>query len=180
MLHELPLVSGNTSVGRAEYEESGLRVRFRCRMNGQNNLCKLFLVREGQRFLLGTPAPVSGGLFLERTLSRSELERGGVWPPERVEVNGGEARPRQTTVVWQEVTMQYPHFTDPVLARLFRQGGWGWRRWEKGVVLCHAWRENTPFPAMPVFCFVRLTRNGSNTHIFCYLDGEGRPCFPPE
>lgn len=180
MFYELPLLSGGAGAGRAEYEENGLRLRFRCRMPGRNELCKLYLAAGEQRLLLGTPAPVNGGLYLERTLSRSELERSGVYPPERVEVDKGERQPRQTQPVWQDVTAQAPKFCDPLLERMFRQGGWGWRRWEGGVVLCRMWRERESFPAMPVFCFVRLRRSGGGTYVFCYLDGEGRPCFPPE
>lgn len=173
MLYELPLLSGSGSVGRAEYEEAGVRVRFRCRLHGSERLCKLYLARGGSRALLGTPAPAQGGLYLERTLSRSELERAGVWPPERVEVDfGGEQPP----AVWQEVTAQQPRFAEPLLARLFRQGGWGWKRWERGVVLCHSWRADAPIPAMAVCCFLRLEPR----QVCCWLDGEGRPCFPPE
>lgn len=121
--------------------------------------------------LLGTPVPSGEGLRLERTLSRSELERNGVWPPERIEASAA-VRPE----VWQEVTLQGPVIGEPLLSRLFRQGGWCWKGWPGGIVLYRRWQENTPFPAMPVFCFVRMERGG----IFCWLDGKGNPCFPPE
>ena len=118
---------------------------------------------------------MSGELYLERTLSRSELERAGCYPPERVEVDGAAAVKPAT---WQDVTPQMPRFGDALLSRLFRQGGWGWKIREGGVVLCHGWQENTPFPAVPLLCLVRLERVGGRYHVYCYLNERGELEFP--
>lgn len=170
MLYQLPLFVGGCPAGCGEYEELGLRVRFRCFLT-EKELCKLYLVRGSCRLLLGTPIPVGSGLCLERTLTKSELERAGVWPPERVEAVNAMGQG-----AWREVTGQMPAIADPALSRLFRQGGWRWKHGADGIVLCHPWQSNTPFPAMPVFCFVRMEREC----VLCWLDGEGSPCFPPE
>lgn len=167
---QLPLFLGADPVGCGEYEDLGLRVRFRCFL-ADSALCKLYLVRGNCRVLLGTPVPQRNGLWLERTLSRSELERGGVWPPERLEMVG-----TMGMEPWREVTQQEPAVADPVLSHLFRRGGWCWKRWAKGVVLCRRWQGGTPFPALPVFCLVRMERE----RILCWLDEHGNPCFPPE
>lgn len=47
----------------------------------QEGLWKVTLVGEGGQFLLGTLVPDGGRLLLRRTLSLSEVRRGGAWPP---------------------------------------------------------------------------------------------------
>ena len=75
--------------GRAWYEVDGVRVRFDCTLPGARGLCKLWLVRDGRRLLLGTPEPEGDGLALRRTVSRAMLTEQGVFPPQRVEAVGG-------------------------------------------------------------------------------------------
>ena len=75
--------------GRAWYAVDGVRVRFDCTLPGARGLCKLWLVRDGRRLLLGTPEPEGDGLALRRTVSRAMLTEQGVFPPQRVEAVGG-------------------------------------------------------------------------------------------
>ena len=48
-------------------------------------LCKLWLVGEKRKFLLGTMIPERGSLRLSRRLSLGELRQAGVWPVREVE-----------------------------------------------------------------------------------------------
>lgn len=182
MRKRLPCLSGGAEIGRAGYEEDQLRLRFYCVLPDQTGICKLWLVGGEHRVLLGTPAPENGGLALTRSLTRASLESAGVYPPERVEVGwaGETARAAPPAGAWQNVTEREPILPDPLLCRIFRQGGWGWRRWERGLVLCHTWGENSPFPAVPLFCFALVERQDRKIRVCCYLDEEGRPVFPPE
>ena len=64
--------------GRAWYAVDGVRVRFDCTLPGARGLCKLWLVRDGRRLLLGTPEPEGDGLALRRTVSRAMLTEQGM------------------------------------------------------------------------------------------------------
>lgn len=179
MQRELPCLSGGERVGRAHYEENRLRLQFHCFLPGQSGLCKLWLVRGERKMLLGTPAPEGRGLALSRGLSRSALEQAGVYPPERLELlrEGETPLAEAETGDWNPVSDTAPEFADPFLRRVFRQGGWGWRRWKNGVVLCHAWAEQSPFPAPPLFCFAHVEHTSQRIRVCYYLNERGEPVF---
>lgn len=177
---ELPCQANGVPLGRAGYEEQGPRLAFACRLPGGAGVCKLWLVRGERRLLLGTPAPEGEELTLRRTFSRAMLSSQGVYPPERIEVAGAWSADGGTeTGGWRPVDGRRPGLGDPLLRQIFTQGGWGWRRWERGVVLCHSWGEDAPFPAVPLFCLAQVVREGHKIQVRLFLDGEGNPCFPP-
>lgn len=181
---ELPCQANGALMGQAVYEEQGPRLVFTCALPGGAGLCKLWLVRQERRLLLGTPAPEGDGLTLRRTLSRSLLERQGVYPPQRVEVTGAQAsarevRDRGQPGAWRPVNRQGPPLADPLLRQIFCQGGWQWRPWERGAELCHPWEPTAPFPAPALFCLARVSGEGHKIQVRFYLDFEGNPCFPP-
>lgn len=177
---ELPCQSGGVPLGRVEYEDKGPRLSFACRLPISAEVCKLWLVRGERRLLLGTPAPEGEELTLRRTFSRAMLSEQGVYPPERVEVTGSWAAgggPEQEQ--WQTGGAGVARLSDPLLRQMFSQGGWGWRRWERGTVFCHSWEENAPFPAVPLFCLAQVERREHKIQVRIYLDQGGNPCFPP-
>lgn len=178
---ELPCRANGRALGRAEYEEQGPRLTFTCTLPGGVGLCKLWLVRGERRLLLGTPAPEGGDLTLRRTFSRTLLEGQGVYPPQRVEVAGGQstARDPDRSGSWQPVDRHTPGLSDPLLRQLFCQGGWQWRSWDGGTEFCHGWAEGAPFPAVPLFCLAQIRGEGHKIQVHLYLDREGNPCFPP-
>ena len=178
--------------GRAWYEVDGVRVRFDCTLPGARGLCKLWLVRDGRRLLLGTPEPEGDGLALRRTVSRAMLTEQGVFPPQRVEAVGGvwerpaagmtgagqqsaAARSALSGTNWQRAE---PSLTnDPILhGALSDQSGWSWRR-EEGGKLClrRSWQVGMPFPIPPLFCLVRAERGW----LMLWLDSRGMPVLPP-
>ena len=181
---ELPCRANGALMGQAEYEEQGPRLVFHCVLPGEVGLCKLWLIRDQRRLLLGTPAPEGEGLTLHRTLSRSLLESQGVYPPQRVEVTGTQVSAREVPGQreaggWRPVDRQGPTLADPLLRQIFCQGGWQWRPWDRGTELCHGWGPGAPFPAPPLFCLARVTGEGHKIQVRLYLDREGNPCFPP-
>lgn len=178
---ELPCRAAGAPLGRAEYEPQGPRLRFVCTLPAGAGVCKLWLVRGERRLLLGTPAPEGAGLTLDRTLSRSLLERQGVYPPQEVEVTGIQttAGDRAASGQWRPVDRQTPGLSDPLLRQLFCQGGWRWRPRARGAEFCHDWTEGAPFPAVPLFCLAGITGEGHKIQVHLYLDGAGNPCFPP-
>ena len=156
----IPLYDRGVPSGRAEYEVQGLHVQFRCELERQS-LCKLELARGGKRLLLGTPAPVGKVLRLERRLSRAELERAGVWPPERVEVQG--------------TATNIPVVEDPVPRRMFAPSYWRWQCRQDGWEVSCLWDGKGSFPAMAVVCLVSLEPRDGLWLVRCRLDGQGRP-----
>lgn len=178
--------------GRAWYEVDGVRVRFDCTLPGAQGLCKLWLVRDGHRLLLGTPEPEGDGLVLRRTVSRAMLTEQGVFPPQRVEAAGGvwerpaagmtgagqqnaASRSALSGADWQRAE---PSLTnDPILhGALSGQNGWSWRR-EEGGKLClrRGWQVGMPFPIPPLFCLARAERGW----LMLWLDSRGMPVLPP-
>ncbi|MCD7945006.1 MAG: hypothetical protein LUF81_00055 [Clostridiales bacterium] len=168
MFRELPLVSGGVCVGRAEYEESQLHLWFRCRLPGRQEVCKLWLVGNGRRLLLGTPAPQGDGLYLERSLTHSSLKEAGVYPPERVELEMTQAGPDSERL--QSSLPIRP--SDPVIAAALaaeRPGQWQrvGDRWQ----VAYPWQLGQPMPLLPLFCFARV-RQGEVSFL---LNDRGYP-----
>ena len=178
--------------GRAWYEADGVRVHFDCTLPGARGLCKLWLVRDGRRLLLGTPEPKEGGLVLRRTVSRAMLTEHGVFPPQRVEVVGSALerpaagmmgagqqsaapRPAPPGADWQRA--EHSLTDDPILrAVLSSQSGWSWRRERDGkLCLRRGWQAGMPFPVPPLFCLARAERGW----LMLWLDSRGVPVLPP-
>lgn len=155
MFRELPLVSGGVCVGQAEYEESQLRLRFRCCLPGRQELCKLWLVGKDGRLLLGTPAPQGDGLYLERSLTRSALAEAGAYPPERVE-----REPTQTGPDPEPPPNGLPiRPGDPVIvAALAAERPGRWQRVGDAWQVAYPWQLGQPMPLLPLFCFARVGR----------------------
>ena len=61
------------------WEGESLTVCARVSAEGEG-LCKLWLLGERGRLLLGTPAPEGDGLYLRRRLSLRQAEESGAWP----------------------------------------------------------------------------------------------------
>ena len=163
MRKELPCVPA----GEAWCEESPVRVEFGYRDRDSTELCKVYIIGNGRRVLLGTPIPQDGALTLRRSLSKSALIQAGVYPPERIEVDcrRGTGEPDKR-----------PRFADQFLASQFQGGGWRRSDGVSGFVLCHPWRQGQPLPACPLFCFATL-RPGEVRYCF---DRNGTPVFPLE
>ncbi|MCC8181444.1 MAG: hypothetical protein LIO45_00445 [Clostridiales bacterium] len=168
MFRELPLLSGGVRAGRAEYEESQLRLRFRCCLPGQQEVCKLWLAGKDGRLLLGTPAPQGEGLYLERSLTRSSLADAGVYPPERVEVEPAQVGPGPERS--QNSLPIRPR--DPVIAAALaaeRPGRWQrvGDRWQ----VAYPWQPGQPMPLLPLFCFAHVSRG----EVSFLLSDQGYP-----
>ncbi len=168
MFRELPLVSGGVCVGRAEYEESQLRLLFRCRLPGRREVCKLWLVGKGGRLLLGTPAPQGDGLYLERSLTRSSLTKAGVCPPERVELE-----PTQTGPDPERIPNGLPiRPSDPAIAAALAAEHPGrWQRVGDAWQVAYPWQPGQPMPLLPLFCFARAGRG----EVSFLLTAQGYP-----
>lgn len=150
MSWELPVRMGNELLGRGEYTLQGPRVWVGCVLPMMQGICKLHLRRGEHRLLVGTPAPRGTGLVLERTFSRSELERWQVWPPEALELERAEDTRVSLPKDWQWTA---------------KRGGWEGRR---------RWNEHAPIPEVQNVCHYRLDRGW----ITAWRDEKGNLCSP--
>ena len=172
--------------GQGYYETDGLRVHFACTLPGVGGVCKVWVVREGRRLLLGTPEPVGDGLALRRTVSCAMLRQQGVFPPQRLEISGGQAGERPPggggeappdSDGWQSADGRENALTqDALLRAALHQGGWFWRRERDGKICLRCrWRSGALFPAAPLFCLMQPERGW----LTLWLDGAGNPILPP-
>ena len=137
--------------------------------NDGKGLYKCWLTGAGGKALLGTFVPQGGVLWLERTLTISELERQGAWPPE-----GGQAVQafsfdgvEKIPAGWQREDNPGRLMGEPLLAAAAR-GPALIRLDENGFLLAYLYRKDRPFPLTPLFCFARLET----------LEGRDYLCFP--
>ena len=176
---ELPCQSGGVPLGRVEYEDKGPRLAFACCLPISAGVCKLWLVRGERRLLLGTPAPEREELTLRRAASAAPCSRNrgytlrSGWRSPALGRPAAEPEQEQ----WQTGGAGVARLSDPLLRQMFSQGGWGWRRWERGTVFCHSWEENAPFPAVPLFCLAQVERREHKIQVRIYLAQGETPAF---
>ena len=114
--------------------------------NDGKGLYKCWLTGGGGKALLGTFVPQGGVLRLERTLTISELERQGAWPPEGGQAvlafsfDGAEKLPAG----WQREDNPGRLMGEPLLAAAAR-GPALIRRDENGFLLAYLYRKDRPF-----------------------------------
>lgn len=139
----------------------------------KKGLYKGWLTGAGGRALLGTFVPEGGVLRLSRTLSVTELERQGAWPPA-----GGEAvlaysfqkerRERPVPSGWIRVSESARLMGEPLLAQAIGHIYALQRRDGQGFLLAIPFGTEQPFPLTPLFCFAQIVE----------LDGAFYAVFP--
>ena len=122
--------------------------------------------------LLGTLVPERGRLYLRRTLPRTELERGQVWP-----VVGGEtvlafafAREGQ----WYCEGRPGRLVQDPVVRRQL-SGPMLCSRDEEGFRLAVPFRTDSPVVLNTLLCLANVELLSGKPHLVWRFDGKGRP-----
>ena len=162
-------------------EGDRLRISARLADDGRG-LYKVFLLGRGGRFPLGTLMPEGGALVLARTVSRSELERRGFWPPAgaRVELafaRGGGAPP-SPPAGWRREASPGRLMSDPLLRAGVRElRGCLIRREGEGFRLAFPWRADRAFALPAIFCFASVERVGEENYAVFTFNGRGRPVF---
>ncbi len=170
--------------GQLTVRDQGARVLLSVRRPMEKGGLYKAWIRGGQgELLLGTLAPESQVLTLNRTLSRSTLEQAGCWP-----VTGGRTamafsfdgttEPAARTG-WHWSSCPAQRLADPVLAQsagelgplLLREDG-------EGFQLAAPFDPRRTFPLTALFCLAQTAQIDGQTHAVFSFDRQGRPRLP--
>ena len=139
----------------------------------KRGLYKGWLSGAGGRALLGTFVPEADVLRLSRTVSVTELERQGAWPPVGADAVLAysfqrERRERPVPSGWTRVSNPARLMGEPLLVQALGNANALLHKDEQGFLLAIYFRTDRPFPLTPLFCFARIME----------LDGTVYAVFP--
>ncbi len=173
--------------GRLHLEEQGRRLFAQAtREDDGRGLYKAYLTGErGGELLLGTLAPEGGRLYLQRLLSRNELERRGLWP-----VKGGRVElafpfspsaPPEAVGPWRREETPGRLLGEELLRRCAGKLHYALVKEEEGgFALAAPYDPSMPFPLCPIFCFGSLEEVAGDWYAVYHFNPCGCPIFPPD
>lgn len=173
--------------GRLCLEEQGNRIFVQAvREDDGEGLYKAYLTgKMGGELLLGTLAPEKGRLCVQRLLSKSELERRGLWPVTggRVEMAFPFSRPAAPppSGPWQREETPGRLLGEELLRRCAgKLRDTLLKREDGGFALAAPYDPGAPFPLCPLFCFARVEELSGRRYAVFHFNSCGCPIFPED
>lgn len=163
--------------GTLTLQQDGPRVRLVAqRPSDGRGLYKVWLKGErGKRFLLGTLAPEGKMLRLQRTVSSSELERAGCWPPTGVEAPLSFSFPAEER--WYREQDPQRLVSDRVISGQIK-GAMLCRKETDGFFLAAPFRPEGPVALESIICLAQMEQMEGRPHLVWKFDRAGRPKIP--
>ena len=149
-MERLKIYRSGQEVGTVAVQVEGLYTCFESSCDGcGEELCRLYVVGESGRFLLGVPEPVSGCLRLKRKLSCSQTAAIGRY------LYGELSGDTENTEAWQSAS---PLFFSSAFwqKRMYRMTGALFRQEGQIRVLAVPYTPDKEFPFADLFCMARL------------------------
>lgn len=162
--------------GRLTFHREGPRaVISAVRPSDTKGLYKVWLVgAEGQTLLLGTLVPDTNGLELRRTVTVSELERAGCWPPVHARCRLAFAFNGPQQGKWY--CEQHPEkLLSDLLVKRWVRGPMLCRREKAGFFLAAPFHTGRPVELTGLFCLAKIERWSNGVHLVWRFDASGRP-----